>query len=136
MPVSSPDRGQTNSSAATPATSPPLTSPAELERDVPGYELQKARDLAVAALYETYFPMPYLDVRVVRAAQAIPAGEKVRGGVRKHSPGEVAERRIPFEIARAKKKTMQYGSRIWWTTQGRAHRNGHRRVTESLKTVL
>jgi len=62
--------------------------------------------------------MPYLDVRVVRAAQAIPAGEKVHGGVRKRPLREVAERHIPIEVARAEKKAMQYGSGIWRTIRG------------------
>ncbi|WP_243671210.1 asparagine synthase C-terminal domain-containing protein, partial [Methanoculleus chikugoensis] len=66
-----------------------LASPdlaAELERDLADHGRQRARDQAVAALHGAYFSMPYLDVRVVRAAQGIPAREKVRGGVRKHPP--------------------------------------------------
>ena len=62
-----------------------LTSPdlaAELERDFVDLGRQGTRDQAVAALHGAYFSMPYLDVRVVRAARAIPAAERVRGGVR------------------------------------------------------
>jgi len=60
-----------------------LSSPdlaAELERDFADLGRQGARDQAVAALHGTYLSMPYLDIRVVRAAQAIPARERVRGG--------------------------------------------------------
>lgn len=116
-----------------------LSSPdlaAELERDVADHERQRARDQAVATLHGTYFSMPYLDIRVVRAAQAIPSGEKVCGGVRKRPLRAVAERHIPAEIARAEKKAMQYGSGIWRTIQGLARRNGHRRVAEYLETLL
>jgi asparagine synthase (glutamine-hydrolysing) len=109
---------------------------AELKRDFADHERQRTRDQAVAALHGTYFSMPYLDVRVVRAAQAIPAGEKVHGGVRKRPLREVAERHIPIEVARAEKKAMQYGSGIWRTIRGIARQNGYRQVADYLRTLI
>ena len=116
-----------------------LSSPdlaAELERDVADHGRQRTRDQAVAALHGAYFSMPYLDVRVVRAAQAIPADEKVRGGLRKRPLREVAERHIPIEVARAEKKAMQYGSGIWRTIRGIARQNGYRQVADYLETLV
>ena len=116
-----------------------LSSPdlaAELERDFSDHGRQRARDQAVAALHGTYFSMPYLDVRVVRAARAIPAGEKVRGGVRKHPLREIAERHIPAEIARAEKKAMQYGSGIWRAMQRLARDNGYKKSVQGYLTEI
>ena len=93
-----------------------LSSPVledDLARDVAGLELQAERDQAVAALHGTYLSMPYLDVRVVRAARAIPAHAKVRDGVRKIPLRDVAGRHIPPELADYGKKAMQYGSGVW-----------------------
>ncbi|WP_292519817.1 asparagine synthase C-terminal domain-containing protein [Methanoculleus sp.] len=110
-----------------------LASPdlaAELERDFADLGRQRMRDQAVAALFGTYFSMPYLDLRVARAARAIPAEEKVRGGVRKHPLRMVAERHIPAEMARAEKKAMQYGSGIWRAIQQLARRNGYKKSVQ------
>jgi asparagine synthase (glutamine-hydrolysing) len=70
--------------------------------------------------------MPYLDVRVVRAARAIPAGEKVQGGRRKIPLRQVAERHIPSEFAWYEKKAMQYGSGVWKELQRLAKKNGYK----------
>ena len=70
--------------------------------------------------------MPYMDVRVVRAARAIPAEEKVRGGRRKIPLRQVAERHIPAEFAWYEKKAMQYGSGIWKVLQKLARKNGYK----------
>lgn len=116
-----------------------LSSPdlaADLERDFADHGRQRARDQAVAALHGTYFSMPYLDVRVVRAARAIPAGEKVRGGVRKHPLRQIAERHIPAEIARAEKKAMQYGSGIWRAMQRLARDNGYKKSVQGYLTEI
>jgi len=116
-----------------------LSSPdlaVELERDVADHPRQRARDQAVAALHGVYFSMPYIDVRVVRAARAIPAGEKVRGGVRKHPLRVVAERHIPAEIARAEKKAMQYGSGIWMTIQRLSRQNGYKKSVQGYLTEI
>jgi len=90
----------------------------------------------VAALHGAYFSMPYLDTRVVRAARAIPAGEKVRGGVRKHPLRTVAERHIPAEIARAEKKAMQYGSGIWRTMHQLTRQNGYKKSVQGYLTEI
>ncbi len=116
-----------------------LSSPdlaAELERDVADLGRQGARDQAVAALHGTYLSMPYLDVRVVRAARSIPAAEKVRGGVRKYPLRMVAGEHIPAEIARAEKKAMQYGSGIWRTIQHLARKNGYKKSVQGYLTEI
>jgi asparagine synthase (glutamine-hydrolysing) len=98
----------------------------DLARDFAGLEDQASRDQAVAALHGTYLSMPYLDVRVVRAALAIPACEKVKGGRRKVPLRTVAERHIPAELAWYGKKAMQYGSGIWKVLQKLARKNGYK----------
>lgn len=100
------------------------TLEADLERDFYGLEQQARRDQAVAALHETYLSMPYLDCRVVRAARAIPACEKVQGGLRKIPLRKVAERYIPQEFAWYEKKAMQYGSGIMKVLQKLARKKG------------
>jgi len=98
----------------------------DLERDFTGLEQQADRDQAIAALHGTYLSMPYMDVRVVRAARAIPAEEKVQGGRRKIPLRQVAERHIPAEFAWYEKKAMQYGSGIWKVLQKLARKNGYK----------
>jgi len=98
----------------------------DLERDFLGLEQQADRDQTVAALHGTYLSMPYMDVRVVRAARAIPAQEKVQGGRRKIPLRKVAERHIPPEFAWYEKKAMQYGSGVWKVLQKLARKNGYK----------
>jgi len=98
----------------------------DLARDIAGLEAQAARDQSVAALHGTYLSMPYLDIRVVRAALAVPASEKVRGGRRKIPLRAVAERHIPAELAWYEKKAMQYGSGVWKVLQQLARKNGYK----------
>jgi asparagine synthase (glutamine-hydrolysing) len=98
----------------------------DLERDFAGLEQQAERDQAVAALHHTYLSMPYLDVRVVRAAHAIPPEEKVQGGRRKIPLRKVAERHIPAEFAWYEKKAMQYGSGVWKELQRLSRKNGYK----------
>ena len=98
----------------------------DLERDFLGLELQADRDQAIAALHGTYLSMPYMDVRVVRAARAIPAEEKVQGGRRKIPLRQVAECHIPAEFAWYEKKAMQYGSGVWKVLQKLARKNGYK----------
>jgi asparagine synthase (glutamine-hydrolysing) len=102
------------------------TLAADLERDFLGLEAQAERDQAVAALHGAYLSMPYLDVRVVRAARAIPAQEKVRAGHRKIPLRNVAERHIPAEFAWYEKKAMQYGSGVWKELQKLARKKGYK----------
>ena len=103
---------------------------ADLEADFSGLALQAARDQAVAACHDTYISMPYLDVRVVRAARNIAAHDKVTGGVRKKPLRLVAERHIPADIAWYDKKAMQYGSGVWRTIQALARHNGYKRSVQ------
>lgn len=98
----------------------------DLLRDFAGLEAQARRDQAVAALHGTYLSMPYLDFRVVRAARAIPAAEKVQGGRRKVPLRKVAERFIPQDLAWYEKKAMQYGSGVWATLRKLARKNGYK----------
>jgi asparagine synthase (glutamine-hydrolysing) len=98
----------------------------DLERDFIGLEEQADRDQTIAALHGTYLSMPYMDVRVVRAARAIPAEEKVQGGHRKIPLRKVAERHIPPEFAWYEKKAMQYGSGVWKVLQKLARKNGYK----------
>jgi asparagine synthase (glutamine-hydrolysing) len=102
----------------------------DLARDVAGLPEQVARDQAVAALHGTCFSLPYADVRVVRAARAIPAAEKVQGGVRKKPLRMVAERYLPSSMAFYEKKAMQYGSGIWKTIQMLARENGYKKSVQ------
>lgn len=98
----------------------------DLLRDFAGLEAQARRDQAVAALHGTYLSMPYMDFRVVRAARAIPAAEKVQGGRRKLPLRKVAERHIPQDLAWYEKKAMQYGSGVWATLRKLARKNGYK----------
>ena len=70
--------------------------------------------------------MPYLDLRVVRAAQQIPAEEKVQHGRRKIPLRTVAERYISRDLAWKEKKAMQYGSGVWRVLQKLASKNGYK----------
>ena len=99
---------------------------AELVRDFAGLELQARRDQGIAALHKTCLSMPYLDLRVVRAARAIPASAKVQGNRRKIPLREVAERHIPQDLAWYEKKAMQYGSGIWGVMRKLARKNGYK----------
>ena len=99
---------------------------ADLARDFAGLELQGQRDQAIAALHGTYLSMPYLDLRVVRAARAIPSGEKVVGTMRKVPLRKIAERYIPEEFAMYEKKAMQYGSGVAKELQRLARHNGYK----------
>ncbi len=99
----------------------------DLERDFQGLSLQLARDQAVAALHDTYFSLPYMDLRVVRAARAIPPEEKVCSGVRKRPLRNVAERYLPPSIAQYEKKAMQYGSGVMKEIQRLAKQRGYKK---------
>ena len=103
---------------------------ADLEADFIGLPRQAERDQAVAALHGTYISMPYLDIRVVRAARQIPAHDKVVDGVRKRPLRLVAERHIPAGIAWQDKKAMQYGSGVWRTIRELARHNGYKRSVQ------
>ena len=98
----------------------------DLARDFAGLEQQAERDQSIAALHGTYLSMPYLDMRVVRAARKIPASEKVQGNRRKVPLRTVAERHIGPELAWYEKKAMQYGSGVWKELCSLARKNGYK----------
>ena len=98
----------------------------DLARDFAGLEQQAERDQSIAALHGTYLSMPYLDMRVVRAASKIPASEKVLGQLRKVPLRKVAERHIGPELAWYEKKAMQYGSGVAKELSRLARKNGYK----------
>lgn len=98
----------------------------DLAWDFAGLEQQAERDQSIAALHGTYFSMPYLDMRVVRAARRIPAAEKVQGKLRKVPLRTVAERFIGPELAWYEKKAMQYGSGVAKELSRLARKNGYK----------
>lgn len=102
----------------------------DLERDFQCLPVQLARDQAVAALHDTTFSLPYMDVRVVQAARAIPPDKKVCGGVRKRPLRDVAERYLPHSMAQYEKKAMQYGSGVMREVQRLASQKGHKRSVQ------
>jgi asparagine synthase (glutamine-hydrolysing) len=106
------------------------TLAADLEEDFRLLAVQGARDQAVAALFGTCFSLPYLDLRVVRAARAIPPEERVAGGIRKRPLRMVAERYMPAEVAFYEKKAMQYGSGVWRVIQRLARQNGYKKSVQ------
>ena len=94
--------------------------------DFAGLAFQNARDQAVAGLFHCLISYPFLDVRVVRAAEAIPPHTKVSEGIRKIPLRKVACGYMPQEIAYYEKKAMQYGSGIWKVIQQAARKNGYK----------
>ena len=98
----------------------------DLVRDFAGLEQQAERDQSIAALHGTYLSMPYLDMRVVRAARKITAAEKVQGKRRKVPLRTVAERFIGPELAWYEKKAMQYGSGVAKELSNLARKNGYK----------
>lgn len=102
----------------------------DLERDFQGLGIQLARDQAVAALHGTHFSLPYMDVRVVRAARSIPPENKVCDGVRKKPLRDVAEKYLPQSIASYEKKAMQYGSGVMKEIQRLANRRGYKKSVQ------
>jgi asparagine synthase (glutamine-hydrolysing) len=106
------------------------TLEADLTKDFWELEQQAARDQAVAGAHGVCFSYPYLDTRVVRAAQAIPAERKLHKGIRKWPLRTVAERYIPQKIAWYDKKAMQYGSGVWKVIRDLARHNGYKRSVQ------
>jgi asparagine synthase (glutamine-hydrolysing) len=107
----------------------------DLERDFQGLAVQAARDQAVADLFGAYFSLPYLDVRVVRAAMAVPAEEKVKEGVRKRPLREVAAMYMPNDVAHYEKKAMQYGSGVMREMKRLARKRGCGKVGDYLEEI-
>lgn len=99
----------------------------DMERDFLALPRQLSRDQAVAGLFGSYFSLPYMDCRVVRAARAIPAEMLIVDGVRKRPLREVAARHLPESIAWQEKKAMQYGSGVMREIERLAPRRGYRK---------
>jgi asparagine synthase (glutamine-hydrolysing) len=99
----------------------------DMEKDFQGLPRQLARDQAVAGLFGAYFSLPYMDLRVVAAARAIPAEMRVADGVRKIPLRNVAARHLPQSIADYEKKAMQYGSGVMKEIEKLAARRGYKK---------
>ena len=104
--------------------------------DFAGLAVQSTRDQAVAELFGCFISCPFLDVRVVRAAEAIPADKKVFGGKRKRPLRKVACSYMPQETACYEKKAMQYGSGIWKVIQRAARKNGYKNSVQGYMNQL
>ena len=100
--------------------------PAMLARDFASLRGQALRDQAVARLHGTAFSLPYLDLRVVRAARSIPPDRLVSAGMGKVPLRELAARLLPPEVALAPKKAMQYGTGISRAIRELARKNGYK----------
>jgi asparagine synthase (glutamine-hydrolysing) len=109
--------------------------PAMLARDFASLRGQALRDQAVARLHGTTFSLPYLDLRVVCAAQAIPPDRLVSQGEGKIPLRELGARLLPPDIASRPKKAMQYGSGIAGAIRRLARKNGHRTVGEHITAL-
>jgi asparagine synthase (glutamine-hydrolysing) len=110
--------------------------PAVLARDFASLRGQALRDQGVARLHGTSLSLPYLDLRVVRAARAIPPDRLVSAGMGKAPMREVAGRLLPPDIAHAPKKAMQYGSGISRAIRDLARKNGYKRSVQPYITQL
>ncbi|TAJ44149.1 asparagine synthase C-terminal domain-containing protein [Methanofollis fontis] len=109
---------------------------AMMDADVVDLPRQVERDGAVASPYSTTFSLPYLDLRVVAAARAIPPAERIVNGVRKLPLRRVAERHIPPDFAGGEKKAMQYGSGIWRVIRQLARHNGYKKSVQGYLTDM
>jgi len=107
-----------------------------LARDFEGLRDQALRDQAVARLHDTFFSLPYLDLRVVRAAQSLPSQGLVSADAGKIPLREVAARILPPDIASAPKKAMQYGSGIAGAIRALARKNGHKSLQTYITQLL
>jgi asparagine synthase (glutamine-hydrolysing) len=104
--------------------------PAMLARDFGSLRGQAIRDQGVARLHGTSFSLPYLDLRVVRAARAVPRDRLVSASTGKIPLREVAARLLPPDLAMAPKKAMQYGSGISGAIRKLARKNGYKRSVQ------
>lgn len=105
-------------------------------RDFASLPRQGCRDQSIAGSMGAYLSMPYLDIRVVCAAQAIPPRDRVTGGVRKKPLREVARLYLPESFAYYDKKAMQYGTGIWKEIIRIARQNGYHSSVSDFITHL
>jgi asparagine synthase (glutamine-hydrolysing) len=104
--------------------------------DIADLPRQLARDQVVAGLFGLWISLPYLDTRVVRAADRIPVSEMIRSGVRKFPLRQVASAYLPEDIAWYEKKAMQYGSGVWKAIRDRARERGFKRAVQGYMNYI
>ncbi|EHQ35675.1 asparagine synthase C-terminal domain-containing protein [Methanoplanus limicola] len=97
-----------------------------LKQDFKSLSRQGMRDQSVAEMNGTYLSCPYLDMRVVRAAQSLPPETLIVNGIRKYPLRVTASAHMPKEAAFYAKKAMQYGSGIWKDIQRQARQYGYK----------
>lgn len=97
-----------------------------LKRDFKSLSKQGIRDQSVAEMNGTCLSYPYLDMRVVRAAQSLPPETLITDGIRKYPLRVTASAHMPKEAAFYAKKAMQYGSGIWKEIQRQARQYGYK----------
>jgi asparagine synthase (glutamine-hydrolysing) len=106
----------------------------DLERDrrsdITDLPRQMARDQAVAGIFGIWLSLPFLDARVMRAADQIPVGEMIQSGVRKFPLRKAASAVIPEDIAWYDKKAMQYGSGVWKVIRDLARERGFKKAVQ------
>lgn len=109
---------------------------ADRTADIADLPRQLERDQAVSRLFSVWISLPYLDTRVVRAADQIPVGEMISSGVRKFPLRSVASTYLPEDIAWYEKKAMQYGSGIWKVIRDRARERGFKRAVQGYMNYI
>jgi len=109
---------------------------ADRAADIAGLPQQIARDQAVAGLFGVRLSFPYLDMRVLRAADAVPVQDMIRSGVRKHPLRLAASLDLAEDIAWYEKKAMQYGSGIWKVIGHLARERGFKRAVQGYMNYL
>ena len=109
---------------------------ADRTTDIADLPRQLARDQAVAGLFDIWISLPYLDTRVVRAADQIPVGEMIQSGVRKFPLRRIASAYLPEDIAWYEKKAMQYGSGVWKAIRDHARERGFKRAVQGYMNYI
>lgn len=109
---------------------------ADRTADIADLPRQLARDQAVAGLFSIMLSLPYLDTRVVRAADKIPVEEMIRSGTRKFPFRLAASAYLPEDIAWYEKKAMQYGSGVWKVIRDHARERGFKRAVQGYINYL
>jgi len=109
---------------------------ADRAADIADLPRQMARDQGVAGLFGIWISLPYLDMRVMRAAERIPIDEMILSGVRKYPLRSAARAFLPADIALYEKKAMQYGSGVWKVIRDLARESGFKRAVQGYMNQL
>jgi len=104
--------------------------------DIADLPRQMARDQGVAGLFGIWISLPYLDMRVMRAAGEIPIDAMIQSGVRKSPLRSAARAFLPADIASYEKKAMQYGSGVWKVIRDLARESGFKRAVQGYMNQL